>query len=109
MTISQTPDRQCICNICENFRLLRLVFKYNNIKGIEPHTDLCIKQSMCNVDESNTESNSGEDGLHQVYPYCGYLQCIIRNCKECSTDGVLLNIVKENLGIMESSEKSVMG
>ena len=72
-TISQTPDRQCICDICENFHLLRLAFKYN-IKDIEAHTDLCIKQSLCEVDESNAESNAC-DGLHQVYPNYGCFQC----------------------------------
>ena len=71
-TISQTPDRQCICDTCENFRLLRQAFKYHNIKGIEPHTELCIKQSMCEVCESNAE----EDGLYQVHPNYGYFQCI---------------------------------
>ena len=102
-TLSQTPDRQCICDICENFCLLRLAFKYNNIKGIEAHTDLCTEQSLCEVDESNAESNAC-DGLHQVYPNYGYFQCITRNCKKCGMDGVLMNIIKENPGIMESSE-----
>ena len=58
--VNQTPDRQCICDQCENFQLLRQAFQYNQIKGIPSHTDLCIKQSMCDV--SNNENNT--DGLH---------------------------------------------
>ena len=58
---------------------------------------------MCEVDESNAESNA-HDGLHQVYPNYSYFQSITGNCKKCGTDGVLMNIIKENPGIMESSE-----
>ena len=54
--ISQKPDRQCICDQCENFCLLRQAFQYNQIKGIPSHTNLCIKQSMCEV--NNNESNA---------------------------------------------------
>ena len=100
-TISQTPDRQCICEVCENFQLLRLAFKYHNINDIEPHTDLCIKQSLCEV----CESNADDDGLPQVCPNYGYFQYITWNCKKYGTDVVLTNILKENPGIMESKDK----
>ena len=79
----------------------RLAFKYHNIKGIEPHTDLCIKQSLCEVCESNADN----DGLHQVYPNYSYFQCNTQNSKKCGTDVVLMNILKENPGIMESKDK----
>ena len=38
-----------------------------------------------------------------------YFQCITRNCKKCGMDGVLMNIIKENPGIMESSETVIDG
>ena len=104
-TISQTPDRQCICDTCKNFRLLRQAFKYHNIKGIELHTDLYIKQSLCKVCESNAGSNIEQDGLHHVYPNYGYFQCITQNCKKCVTDNVLMKILKENPGIVDCTDK----
>ena len=83
--ISQTSDRQCICDQCENFRLLRLAFKNNKIHGIKEHTDLCIKQSLCEVTDSNTnDDNSNADGLHQVDRSYGHFRCITRNCKSCT-------------------------
>ena len=51
------------------------------------------------------ESNADDDGLHQVYPNYGYFQCITGNCKKCGPDIVLMNILKENPGIMDSNEK----
>ena len=86
--IAQTPDRQCICDTCENFRLLHQAMKVNSIKGIEQHTDLCRKQSLCtvNLNESNKGSNSASeeiDGCHQVDPSYGYFSCISHNCKCC--------------------------
>ena len=72
-TIDKTPDRQCICDVCRNFRLLRQAMKDNGIKGIPSHTNECIQQSMCDVSNaSNSDSNTDtledvqHDGLHQV-------------------------------------------
>ena len=48
-TINKTPDRQCICDQCENFRQLRQAFHANKIRGIASHTDECIKESVCKV------------------------------------------------------------
>ena len=98
--INQTPDRQCICDQCENFQLLKQAFQYNQIKGIPLHTDLCIKQSMCDV--TNDENNS--DGLHQVDPAYGNFKCIMCNCKKCGPDNILLEILKQNPGIEDSKE-----
>ena len=56
---------------------------------------------MCEVCESNAESNNEEDGLHQVYPNYSYFQCVTLTCKKCGTDNVLMNILKENLQIAD--------
>ena len=37
--------------------------------------------------------------------YYGYFKCITRNCKKCGKDIILMNILKENPGIMESTDK----
>ena len=98
--ISQTPDRQCICDQCENFRLLRLAFKNNKIHGIKEHTEMCIKQSLCKVTNSNTnDDNSNVEQLHQVDSSYGHFRCINHNCKFCGPDQVLLEILQNNEGI----------
>ena len=69
--IGQTPDCQCMCDTCENFRLLHQSIKNYLIKGIEHHTDTCIKQSLCPVLESESNAESNLDGLNQVNPHMG--------------------------------------
>ena len=106
--IAQTPDRQCICDTSENFRLLHQAMKVNLIKGIEQHTDLCIKQSLCTVNpnESNKSSNSASeeiDGCHQVDPSYGYFSCISCNCKHCGPEVILMKILEENPDLLTST------
>ena len=107
-TINQTPDRQCICDTCENFWLLWKAFKYSNIKGIASHTNECIKQILCtvckteNVKESNGKSNADhddqsdrdipQDGFHQVDPNYSIFSCITRDCKKGRPQLVLMSI-----------------
>ena len=100
--ISQTSDRQCICDQCENFRLLRLAFRNNKIHGIKEHTDLCTKQSLCDISDSNAnddDSNAHTDGLYQVDSSYSHFRCITHNCKSCGPDQVLLDILQNNEGI----------
>ena len=54
---------------------------------------------------SNAESNTDEDGLHQVYPNYSYLQCITPTCKKCGTDNVLMKILKEIPGIADCTDE----
>ena len=123
-TINQTPDRQCICDTCENFWLLRKAFKYSNIKSIASHINECIKQSLCiicktkKVDENNGKSYAehntcddqsnrdiSQDGFHQVDPNYGHFSCITRDCKKCGPQLVLMSILENNEGIQESKQE----
>ena len=101
--IGQTPDCQCICDTCENFRLLHQSIKNYLIKSIEHHTDTCIKQSLCPVLESESNTQSNSDGLNQVDPTYGYFNCITRNCKQCGSE-VLMQILEENPDLQTSTE-----
>ena len=107
----KTPDRQCICDVCKNFRLLRQAMKNNGIKGIPSHTNECIQQSMCDVSNaSNSDSNTDtledvqHDGLHQVDPNYGHFSWINQDCKKCGTDLVLMEILESNEGILSSKD-----
>lgn len=100
--LANTPDRQCICDQCENFRLIRQACHDIGIIGIESHTDACIKQSLCEVlnkdrveADSNADSNDS-NGLKQVDPMYGYLNCINRHCDKCGPEFVLLEIIAKN-------------
>ena len=103
------PHQQYICDQYENFHLDRQAFQHNKIKGILNHTDECIKQSLCDVAdlESNTDSNAniGEDGLHQVNPAYGNFICITLNCKNCSMYVVKMKILEANEGIEKCKEE----
>ena len=100
--IGQTLDCQCICDQCKNFWLLQQAFKYNQIKGIAPHTKLCIQQRRCTV-ESNAQIVMQTDYTRLTHHMVtlNVLQGIVRMC---SPDYVLLEILKANLGIEESDE-----
>ena len=57
--IDQTPDRRCICDDCENFRLLRRTLNHLGVKGVPGHSKECIEMSLCKQnDDSNANCNS---------------------------------------------------
>ena len=56
--IDQTPDRQCICDKCEKFRLVRRTLNRLGIKGVPLHSKECIQMSLCKVDDNNADSNN---------------------------------------------------
>ena len=97
--IEQTPDRQCICDQCENFRLVRRLLNRLSIKGVPSHSKECIQMSLCNANSNancNTDSNAVPDPYHQVDGNYGRIECINRSCKECGKELVMLKIATEN-------------
>ena len=95
--IDQTPDRQCICDDCENFRIVRRLLNRLSIKGVPSHSKECIQMSLCNSNaDSNADSNVVPDPYHQVDENYGRIECINRSCKECGKQLVVLKIATEN-------------
>ena len=106
--IDQTPDRQCICDECENFRMVRRTLNRLGIKGVPVHSKECIEMSLCQINDSNADSNDNNpdsDAFHQIDPNYGRIECINRSCKECGKNLVLLTILKANPNL-ESNVKS---
>ena len=106
--IDQTPDRQCICDECENFRMVRRTLNRLGIKGVPVHSKECIEMSLCQINDSNSDSNNNNpdsDTFHQIDPNYGRIECINRSCKECGKNLVLLTIMKANPNL-ESNVKS---
>ena len=107
--IDQTPDRQCICDEYENFRLVRRTLNRLGIKGVPVHSKECIEMSLCKVDDNNADSNESDadsDTCHQIDPNYGRIECINRSCKQCGKNLVLLTILKANPNV-ESNVKLV--
>ena len=98
--IDHTPDRQCICDDCENFRLVRRTLNRLGIKGVPPHSKEYIEMSLydSNTDsnDSNANSNSTQDAYHQIDANYGQIECINRSCKQCGEQLVLFKIVIAN-------------
>ena len=98
--IDQTPDRQCICDECENFRMTRRILNRLGVKGVPPHSKDCIEMSMCdNNGDNNDDSHDGvtdSDAYHQIDPNYGRIECINRSCKKCGKNLVLLKILNAN-------------
>ena len=78
--IDQTPDRQCICDECENFRMTRRILNRLGVKGVPPHSKDCIEMSMCdNNGDNNDDSHdcvTDSDAYHQIDPNYGRIECI---------------------------------
>ena len=88
--VGQTPDRQCICEQCEKFRLVKNHLLKLGVAGIPAHTTDCVKLSLCEID-SNDSSDSQNDRInsfHQINPDYGQVQCITQNCLNCGVDKV---------------------
>ena len=113
--IDQTPDRQCICDDCENFRLLRRTLNHLGVKGVPAHSKECIEMSLCKQNDdsnancngvtgdSNADSNvntwTARDAYHQIDPNYGQIECINRSCKACGKNLVVYKILKCNPSI----------
>ena len=104
-TVGQTPDRQCICEQCENFRLVKNHLIKLGVKDIPAHTTDCIKMSLCKIDSNDrfdSDNNSCDrqddrtDSFHQINPEYSKVQCITRNCQHCGIDKVQLKVLQAN-------------
>ena len=90
--IDQTPDRQCICDDCENFHLLRRTLNCLGVKGVPAHSKECMEMSLCKQnDDSNAKCSSvtgdnnadgnvntwtTRDAYHQIDPNYGGIEYI---------------------------------
>ena len=93
--VDQTPDRQCICEQCENFRLVKNQLIKLGVKGVPPHITDCIKKSLCKID-SDDRFDDRNDSLHQMNRDYGKIECITRNCSRCGSSSVQLEILQAN-------------
>ena len=99
--VDQTPDRQCICDQCENFRLAKNQLIKVGVLGIPAHVTDCIKRSMCEIDSFDSSSDRN-DSFHQITSECGKIECITRNCSSCGTTKLHVSVLEANPGLEEN-------
>ena len=56
--IEQTLDRQCVCDECENFRLLWRTLNRLGIKVVPSHSKDCIEMSLCSYNNDSNDNNA---------------------------------------------------
>ena len=95
LMVGQTPDRQCICEQCENFRLVKNQLIKVGVWGIPAQMTDCVKISLCEIDCSDS-SDSENDSFHQINPNYGMVQCITYNCLNCGVEKVQLKVLESN-------------
>ena len=100
--VDQTPDRQCICQQCENFRIAENQLIKVGVSGIPAHTTDCIKRSLCDIDSCDS-SGDRNDSFYQVTAECGKIECITRNCSRCGPTKLHLSVLEANPGLEEKT------
>lgn len=73
---STVPFHQCLCNVCENFRLILLAAVHAGVKGVSRRTNATCISSMCEVQSDATEKEK------DILSY--KKECVWRQCKDCS-------------------------
>ena len=99
-TVGQTPDRQCICEQCENFRLVKNQLIKFGVKAVPAHTTDCVKLSLCQIDSFDSE-NDRIDSFHLINPDYGKVQCITRNCQNCGIEKIQLKVLEGNPNLQQ--------
>ena len=71
--LASTPENQCTCIQCQNFKRSRKCIEQYNIKGVAKHSNEIILDSLCPV----TDADGG------VMKEFGKYECISRKCETC--------------------------
>ena len=71
--LSRTPDSECLCEKCQNIKLIELQLIKCNVLGIHSSMSQNVKETNCDGQETD---------IH-VDPEIGYFSCITRQCKMC--------------------------
>ena len=51
VTIDKTPNRQCCCDNCKNFRIVILAMKQSGFKSLGANSKACIEDSLCKLSQ----------------------------------------------------------
>ena len=62
VTIDKTPNRQCCCDTCENFRTVILAMKRHGFKGLGANSKKAIEDSMCECNKIKKQGTHHMNG-----------------------------------------------
>ena len=99
-SFTKTPKRQCVCEICDNFRNEKsslVSYKVQGFKGLNIK-DLVFK-SICVPDDNDVTDIINQNQF-------GRINCIRRQCENCGIDKYRQEILNLNEGI-ESDDKKI--
>ena len=91
VTIDKTPNRQCCCDTCENFRTVILAMKRHGFKGLGANSKKAIEASLCKCSKIKNSGNTSYEWTRIPKKSCSF-----RNCKECGSIYEKKRLIKEN-------------
>lgn len=89
-TVGKTPERECVCEVCENARLLKHSLGKCKLEGIPNTLAQCISMMLCSVTDDETDVG------FQAQGDIGYMKCLKRECSECGTNKLRTTIEGRN-------------
>ena len=84
--MADTPDSECLCEKCQNIKLIKLELIKNNIQGIHNSMQANVKETICVVAETDVN----------VDPTIGYFQCLTDECKTCGIENYKQKVLDLN-------------
>ena len=91
VTIDKTPNRQCCCDTCENFRIVILAMKRHGFKGLGINSKKCIEDSLCELSKLKNSGNTSYQWTKMPKKSCSF-----RNCVKCGSIYEKKRLIKEN-------------
>ena len=74
--LPDTPDSECLCEKCQNIKLIKLQLLKNKFQGIHNSMLENVKETICIVAETDVH----------VDPTIEYFQCLTYECKTCEVE-----------------------
>lgn len=94
VTIDKTPNRQCCCDTCENFRIVILAMKRHGFKGLGANSKKCIEDSLCEISKLKNSGNTSYQWTKMPKKSCSF-----RNCNKCGAIYEKKRLIKENTAL----------
>ena len=99
VTIDKTPDRQCCCKECKNFRIVILAMNQHGFKSLGANSMNCIEDSLCKLSQLPNSRNTS----HKFTKIPKKL-CSLCKCKNCGAINEKKHLLKENTPLWRDDE-----
>ena len=89
-----TPLNQCLCDCCENCKLLQRALVTVGVKGIPPNKYSCVDATLCDL----LKGQYGTD-----YKFASH-KCITRSCQDCGKIKLQEDITRLNEDVLKMNK-----